>query len=129
GIKRYEVFAERHPVAVPLDEIRDVRDVTAVGFARNPRPWSADDVAHRQVLIGVALYGDGLVVPRHQHHAVRRLPPHWATTDRLVIAVRVVDERLVGEEVEILGSAHSVSVALHCKSIARQRYAPRGSAR
>ena len=42
-IKRYEVFAERNPLAVPLDQIRDV---IAVGFDRNPRPWTADYIAY-----------------------------------------------------------------------------------
>src|ERR1700757_3719243 len=49
--------------------------------------------------------------PRHHHHAVRRLTPYGATTDRVVVVVGVIDERLVGEEVEVLGSAHFVSLA------------------
>src|SRR5690348_3019389 len=51
-IERYEVVAERNPVAVPLNQIRDV---VAVGFKRHPRPGTADDIANREVMVGVAL--------------------------------------------------------------------------
>src|ERR1700742_155465 len=118
-IKRYEVVAERNAVAVLLDQIRDV---IAPGFGRDPRPWTTDYVAHRQGLVGVALHGDGLVVSGHHHHAVRRLAPYRAATDRLVIAIGVVDEGLVGEEVEVLGSAHSASIALlHMRRMTKVR--------
>ena len=64
------------------------------------------------------VHRDRFVVARHHHDVVMRFAPHRALlAQELEVGVRVGDERLVAEEVDVVEVAHGVCLPVRQSSI------------
>src|SRR4051812_38856854 len=97
-IERDEVLADRIHVAVLLDEVADVVTLDLDGKAGER---ATERVARRERL-HVTPHLDALVPARHRDDSVRSDGTHRALTQKLVVRIRIVDERGLGEEVDVV---------------------------
>ncbi len=102
-VHRRKLVAERQFVAMLLDQLTDVvtleRDREAGERAR-------DRVARRE-RVDVVVHGQCLVVPGHHHDVVVLLAPDGALLpEEVEVRIRVLDQRLVAEEVDRVEVGH-----------------------
>ena len=101
-----QLVAERQLVAVGLD---DLADVVAFEGNRELDEGTAHRVARREGT-GVVVDGDGFLEAGHHEDPVVRLPPYGALSPQpVVVAIRVVVDGAVLEEVDGLELAHGTA--------------------
>ena len=103
----HHVLVHRQPVPEAIDELTDVVTFQRL---REGRERTHDGVARRERL-DVAVDLERLVVSRDRHHSVMRERRHRALRPQVLeVGVRILEQRLVGEEVDLFEiSRHETS--------------------